>query len=401
MGRRSVGVFLILILLVGFPVGCGPRRLLYGVSIRPSVISPNADGVDDVAEIKYALSRQSSVTVYFLDQRGGRHDFRVDKRRSQGNRTAYFSGVISDRLLPDGDYTCVIEAVDERGHKECAEELIKLLDGDKVYLRIDNLNIYPARFTPNRDGITDRVKIGYSLSKKAARVEVNILDAEGNKYPVPEDKIREADAPGTHEHDYDGGIDLGAAPPKDGEYRVVVEAEDAVGNKARAEGRLEIVGGGLPQVEIINRAAQFSTLVVPLGSTLTFTCTVKNIGTVPVRTKGPQSGTTYSTNENFNTLEEYEEPGIFRVGMDYEGNSEGRLYPFRWQLGSDEELTIIETEIGPQKYLMPGQTVTVVGHLRIENRPVKVAPYYWLGLVHEQVWIVQDRVEPTQISIGF
>ena len=394
-------ILLLLALLSGSLIGCGPRRLLYGVSIRPDVISPNADGQDDIAEIKYSLSRQATVSIFFLDETGKRHDFRVDKRRSKGNRTAYFGGVIGDHLLPDGDYICVIEAVDEQGHRERAETPIKLRDGDKVYLRIDNLNIYPIRFTPNRDGITDRVKIGYNLNKKATRVEVYILDAEGNKYPVPEDKIREAGSPGTHEHDYDGGIDLGAAPPKDGLYKVVVEAEDAVGNKARAEGQLEIAGGGLPQVEIVNRAAQFSPTVVPLGGTLTFTCTVKNIGTVPVRTKGPPSGTTYSTDQNFNTLEQYEEPGIFRVGLDYEGNSEGRLYPFRWQLGTDEELTTIDTEIGPQKYLMPGQTVTVVGHLCIKNRPVKVAPYYWLGLIHEQVWIVQDRVEPTQISIGF
>jgi len=403
--RKPIAAVLLIIvvsvLLGSSLAGCGSRRLLCDVSIRPGTISPNADGKDDVAEIKYSLSRQSTVSIYFVDQAGGRHDFRVDKRRSQGDRTAYFSGVIGDRLLPDGDYTCVIEAMDERGHRESAQMPVKLLDGDKVYLSIDNLNIYPAKFTPNRDGITDRVTIGYNLNKKAARVEVNLFDAEGNKYPVPEDKIREAGAPGTHEHDYDGGIDLGAPPPEDGVYRVVVEAEDAVGNKARAEGKLEIEGGGLPQVEIINRAAQFSSLVVPLSDTLTFTCTVKNIGTVPVRTKGPQSGTTYTTSQNYNTLEEYEEPGIFRVGLDYEGNSEGRIYPFRWQLGTDQELTTIETEIGPQKYLMPGQTVTVVGHLRIVDQPVKVAPYYWLGLIHEQVWIVQDRVEPTQVSIGF
>jgi len=120
-----------------------------------------------------------------------------------------------------------------------------------------------------------------------------------------------------------------------------------------------------------------------------------------VRTKGPASGATYSTAQNYNTLRQYEEPGIFRIGLDYEGNSEGRLYPFRWQLGKDEELAVLDTEIGPQKYLMPGQSATVTGHLRIDDRPVKVVPYYWLGLVHEQVWIVQDRVEPTQISIGF
>ncbi len=181
----------------------------------------------------------------------------------------------------------------------------------------------------------------------------------------------------------------------------MIEAEDAVGNKDRAEGELTIEGGGVPRLEIINRAAILSPGVVPLGGTLSFTCTVKNIGTVPVRTKGPESGTTYSTSQNFNTLGQYEEPGIFRVGLDFEGNSEGRLYPFRWQLGTDEEITEIETEIGPMKYLMPGQAVTVIGHLRIDDRPVKVAPHYWLGLIHEQVWIVQDRVEPTEISIGF
>jgi hypothetical protein len=398
-----VGVWLVVCLLAVAVclAGCGTGRLLYDVSIRPSTISPNADGVEDVAELKYTLARQATITIYFVDAEGQRHYFRQDERRSKGPRTAYFSGVIDGRLLPDGAYTCVLEATDERGRQARAEVPLTLVDGDKVPLRIENLNIWPTKFTPNRDGITDRVKIGYNLNKEVQRVEVYILDAQGNKYPVEKDQIREAGAPGTHEHDYDAGIDLGAPPPPDGVYTVVVEAEDAVGNQARVTGTLEIQGGGVPRVEIINRAAQFSPTVVPLGGTLTFTCTVKNVGAVPVRTKGPEPGTTYTTSENYNTLKQYEEPGIFRIGLDYEGNSEGRLFPFRWQLGKTEELTQIDTEIGPQLYLMPGQTVTVVGHLRIVDRPVKVAPYYWLGLIHEHVWIVQDRVQPTQITIGF
>lgn len=401
MRKRFVRVLAACVLLSSFLAGCGSPRFLYGVSIRPAAISPNADGADDIAEIEYSLSRQAQITIYFMDQAGGRHYFRSDKRRSQGARTAYFGGIIDGRLLPDGGYTCVLEAMDERGHVDRAESPIVIANGDKVYLAVNNLNIFPRKFTPNRDGITDRVTIGYSLNKAATRVDVYLLDAGGTKYPIPEDRIREMGAPGTHEHDYDAGVDLGAQPPKDGEYTVMVEAEDAVGNQARAQGELQIEGGGVPQVEIINRAAQFSPQVVVLGAVLSFTCTVKNIGTVPVRTKGPASGVTYSTAQNYNTLGQYEEPGIFRVGLDYEGNSEGRLYPFRWQLGKDEELAVLDTEIGPQKYLMPGQSATVTGHLRIDDRPVKVVPYYWLGLVHEQVWIVQDRVEPTQISIGF
>jgi hypothetical protein len=39
-------------------------------------------------------------------------------------------------------------------------------------------------------------------------------------------------------------------------------------------------------VEIVNRNAEWSSTVVPLGGTLTFTCTVRHIGLVPIRTKG-------------------------------------------------------------------------------------------------------------------
>lgn len=402
MTRHSTFEFLVFLLCcVLILSSCIPRPLLYDVSIHPHTISPNADGVDDVAEIKYSLSRQSQITIYLVDQDGNRHYFRDGNRRSKGERTAYFGGVIDGTLLPDGEYTCVLIAEDERGHMERVEKDFVISGGDKVSLRIENLNIWPKEFTPNRDGITDRVTIGYNLNKEAERVEVYLLDDSGNKHPVPEDEIREMGAPGTHEHDYDAGIDLGATPPPDGTYTVVVEAVDAVGNRAKVTGELTIRDGGVPRVEIVNRAAKFSPTVVPLGETLTFTCTVKNIGTVPVRTKGPEPGTTYTTSENFNTLGEYLEPGVFRVGLDFEGNSLGRVYPFRWQLGKDEELETIDTEIGPQKYLMPEQTVTIVGHLRIDDRPFDAKPYYWLGLIHEEVEIVQDNVEPTEIAIAF
>jgi hypothetical protein len=406
--RRIVALsIVILVAVLSLPLlaGCGAQPLLTDVSIRPAVISPNADGVDDVAEIRYTLTHQATFSLMLVDGEGGEHYFRRELRRSKGERTAYFGGVIDGSLLPDGDYTCVFVATDTRGHQERVELPITIRDGDDVAMRIEKLDIFPQTFTPNRDGIADRVRISYVLNKRATRVDVYLLGddrgGERARYPVPEDPIREMGAPGTHEHDYDAGVDLGAPPPPDGVYTVVVEAEDAVGTKDRIEGTLEIRGGGVPMVEIVNRAAQFTPDVVPLGGTLTFTTTVRNIGTVPVRTKGPESGSTYTTAENFNTLGEHEEPGIFRVGLDYEGNSAGRIYPFRWQLGTDEELTQIDTDIGAETYLMPGQTVTVVGHLRIVDQPVKPEPYFWLGLIHEQVWIVQDRVDPVPIPVAY
>ncbi len=40
---------------------------------------------------------------------------------------------------------------------------------------------------------------------------------------------------------------------------------------------------------------------MPLGQTLAFTLTVENFGNVPIRTNGPNSGTAYRSDENFNT----------------------------------------------------------------------------------------------------
>jgi hypothetical protein len=395
----SVPIWLLLAVILATLalVGCSSKPLIYDVTVQPGVISPNADGVADVARIEYRLSRNAMVRVFLRDQQGNEHVFRNNVSRPKGDYEALFSGIIGGLLLPDGSYSLVLEAVADDGQRLSVDEPLTIDGGDLEHIKIENLVIYPTTFTPNRDGINDRVKIAYYLTEEAAKVQVYVLDAEGNKHPVPEDKIRPVGQVGNHEHDYDAGIDLGATPPPDGTYTVVVEAEDAVGNRDVAQGQLTIVDGGVPQVEIVNRTAVWSASIVPLGGTLSFTCTVRNIGRVGVRTKGPEPGTLYTTSENFNAKEFYEEPGIFRVGLDYEGNSSGRVYPFRWQLGRDEELT----EVDGQKYLMPGQIVTVAGHLQIVDEPITTSPYYWLGMIHEQVWIVEDRVEPVPVNIGF
>jgi len=130
---------------------------------------------------------------------------------------------------------------------------------------------------------------------------------------------------------------------------------------------------------------------------------VGNIGTVPIRTKGPWSGALYESLQNFNTLGEYEEPGLFRVGVDFEGNSSGRPYPYRWGLGKESDLTV--KTINGQKYyfLMPNQRVVVTGIIKIvdKNQFNPIAPFFWVGLDHEQVQIVNDKIAPTRVTIGF
>ena len=397
MRLRTFAVSVAVVLVTLASSACRSEPLAYDVRIDPDVISPNADGVADVARISYKLSRRASVRISLLDEAGSQHVFRGEVSRPKGSFEALFSGIIDARLLTDGRYTCLFEARGESGETVAVRQPLTIAGGEATAIEIQSLSIYPTTFTPNRDGISDRVRIGYSLNKEAAKVQVYLIGPDGSRYPIPEDKIRPFGEAGRHEHDYEGGVDLGATPPPDGTYTVVVEAEDAIGTRDVVSGELTIVDGGVPRAEIVNGAAEWSATTLPLGGTLTFTCTVRNSGKVGIRTKGPAPGSPYTTSENFNSKEMYEEPGIFRVGMDYEGNSSGRTYPFRWQLGRDDELTAVDG----QKYLMPGQIVTVVGHLRIVDKPVKVTPRYWLGLIHEQVWIVQEQVEPIPVTIGF
>jgi len=394
--------------------GCmGRTPLVYDVEIQPEVISPNADGVDDVAKITYKISHQCRLYIYFIDAQGREYHFREGNRRPRGEYEALFGGAIEGQVLPDGQYTWVVEAVDETtGQTERVEGRLTVTKADSSGPELENFTVFPQVFTPNQDGINDRIAINFRLLEQA-EVEVYLRDEQGDRHPVGLPKTRwdeeEFDLesspskvelePGIWEYDYDGGIDLGASPPPDGEYTAVAVAIDQAGNQVIKEAPLTIEDGGLPLGEI--KTVEFHPTVVPLGATLSLTVTVENVGGIAIRTKGPASGTTYTTSENFNTLGFYEEPGIFRVGVDFEGNSEGRRYPYRWQLGGDENLE--ERIINGQRYLylLPGQRVTVVGHITIIDEPPKINPYYWVGLVHEHVRIVNDYQNPTEISVGF
>jgi len=269
------------------------------------------------------------------------------------------------------------------------------------------LNVFPRSFTPDRDGIGDRVRITYDLTKEVARLSLYLVGPTGERFTVPEDAIREFGAAGRHEHDYDGGIDLGAVPPAAGRYKVVLEVEDAVGNQARAETDLTIEAGGVPRATIIKSGsgagAEWSATVVPLGEVLYFTLTVQNIGSVPIRTQGPEPGTVYDNTDNYNTLGHHVSSGAFRIGVNYEGNSAGDAYPYRWQLGPTAELTKVTYEGSDYYYLMPGQVVTVTGGIRMVEAPPRRQPHFWAGLIHEDVQYVpgEDYVNPTAVTIGY
>ena len=391
--------------------GCSLRPLIYDVSLSPHAISPNADGVDDVTRIEYKLARNANLSIYLVDEQGQEHYFRHERARSRSLGRPYrvdFGGVIpieenglrQDRVLPDGTYTLVLEAVDERGRSLAVEMPFVITEADTMPPELQGFGLDRRVFTPNRDGVDDRVIISYYLTKEA-QTRVYLLDAEGRQYPIERDDSNSATKDGEvgpYYYDYEGGVDKGAEPPPDGIYTVVGYAEDAVGNKTTVTDTLEIRDGGVPRATIVGLAWSVSDTVVPVGGTLYFTATVENYGTTPIRTTGPEPGTEYTTDWNAATLGYYERPGAFRFGIGFANCPLGD-YPWRWSVGRYEELEAVQRGDETLYYLMPGQRVLITGGIRILDPLPDKSTTFWAGLIHEQVEIVNPRVDPKWITV--
>jgi hypothetical protein len=392
---------------------------LVEAAFTPAALSPNADGQDDVVRLRYVLRRAASISIYFLDAQGRRFDLRTDARRAAGEYEVLFSGIVDPyhlpgddfqaellaRVLPNGDYRWVVEARDAQGRASSLTGALTVTDADAALPNLKNLTASPPVFTPNQDGLSDRVTINVWLDKDVGEdgLHVFLIGPDGARLPIPEtpSDIKPGQR-GLHAYDYDGGVDLGQEPPPDGTYTVRAEVEDWVGQKMAAATTLTIRLSGLPRAEILLGQVEWSSSSVIQGQTLYFTLTVENYGTAPLRTSGPPSGYVYaSMSENANTLGQYEQPGVWRAAVMCQTCESD--YPWRWALGTPEQLTLIPDEKGrPQYYLLPGQSVTVTGGIVLDRIVESLNPqYFWAGLIHEFVGIapINNRVDQEFVMI--
>ncbi len=423
VGKSVFQRFGVLLLALGAVVlslaltGCGEQPLLSDVSFSKDRITPNADGMDDVLVIRYRLSRSAELSIYFLDEAGNRYVFRDRAPRAPtGERepySVYFSGVVEGytlpgesfegftvtrRVLQNGVYTWVVEATDATGHTERVTGALTIADADTALPELRNFTVYPPVFTPNRDGISDRARINVFVTKPYATLMVYLLGEDGVRYHVGEDERSPArpGERGLHTFDYDAGVDQGADPPPDGTYTVWAEVQDAIGQWVVATSTLTIKNGGVPRAYILNAEVEWSAQSVALGDTLYFTLTVENDSVVSLRTSGPPPGTVYDSDQNYATLGETIQSGVFRVGI----HCENALinYPWRWAIGDD---SVLVKEDG-YLYLPPFTRSVVTGGVRFVDVEGKRNPQYcWAGLIHEDVEIslVNDRVDPVFLFI--
>lgn len=381
--------------------GCGRRPLLYDVEVAPDHITPNADGDTDITRIQYALGRSAELSIYLIGPDGTHHYFRDHEPRApRDSYEVLFGAVVDDRMLPDGNYTWVIEAVSRDGERmERRGQLVVSL-ADTTFPEISRFTVHPPIFTPNRDGLNDRVTMNLAIEKDVETLQVYLQADDHARYPVAEQPgLRKPNEAGVHAYDYDAGVDLGAEPPPDGTYTVYAVAEDKVGQRHQVTSTLTITGGGVPKAEVLQADVQWSSSSISLGDTLCFTLTVDNYGPVPIRTSAPPPGTLYESSQNFNTLGFHEESGAWRIGVDFDTSL--RNYPFRWAVGEPDQLVTVERDGQTFYYLPAGERGRVHGCVRIVSEPPRNPLYFWVGLIHEDVEIslINNRVDPEFVTI--
>ena len=400
-------------------------------------ISPNADGSNDIAQFNYSLSRDARVSLSFENASGDTYYFRQDEPRFANDYEVLFSGVVDGfvrpdenisgqvlrRLIPNGDYTWRLSAVDTNSSQEdVVTGQLRVEDGDSPLPEMSVFSVSPEVFTPNQDGISDHTAINVFL-EKAADLQVYLLGPNGEKiYVAPLQEGRKPGEAGRHLFDYAGGIDLGADPPPDGVYQVVAQAQDDEGQVVQQTAQLTIEKGGYPLAEIVPQAigvdvmfavqpyderyftsadhqgdllsvpddVQDNTLTaitLPVGDMLVFKLTVENYSDVPLRTTGPAPGTVYQQDQRAATLKAFDESGAWRVGIDC--TTAASDYPWRWAIGTSDDLY---QEYDPDSgntysYLPPGKQVVVWGAIHMTEVEARNPQNCWAGLIHEDVEI--------------
>lgn len=370
--------------------GCSSSgsRLIASLKLSSTVVTPSGAAGTVPISASYTLTRPATISAYLVDSSGSKFYLRNDDLRPvAGEYTLTFNGAYAPdpnsderRVLPAGVYKLVVEAHDAKGSDQASGEL-RVQDPDTVRPSIQNLTLYPDTFAPKGEGIDDTMRATFRTTKLAT-VTLYLVSDSGKRYVL---ERQEREQPGEQSTTWNGQIGNQLLPS--GNYRFVAEAQDSAGNVSLAEKPLKLDATSMPDAHIL--AVSFEPNAVMYGGLVKVTIRVKNTGNTVLKTEGPDPGYTYNSQEGFSTIENgafRDKKGYWRVGVDWAGapGSSGAKYPYRWGFGKD---------------LQPGEEVTVVGYIRMNEK----YPRIWLyaGLVQEQIRYWDNQVGQTTIDIGY
>jgi len=179
--------------------------------VSPTVVSPNADGVADTAQINYFLSVSAPITLTLSDAAGRQ-------------LATLFSGIVGQGAqsfawkqigVPDGRYTITLTAGSATGRRVTAKTTFYV---DRT-LAQPKLSL-PA-FSPNGDGLFDTTVLTFRLDA-AATVRVELWRSS----KLVGTLLNQALGIGPAQVTWDGRLGTKRVP--DGSYQLVLKAKDPV-----------------------------------------------------------------------------------------------------------------------------------------------------------------------------
>ncbi len=375
--------------------GCLTTPLLTEVSIHPQSISPNGDEINDTATLRIPVGRRANVTVILLDAQGTEIMLRDRVTRAPDDYELAFNGAVkvgdtgNSRVLPDGEYVfrVIVEDVDggERVEKEAS---LTITNADTTPVEISGLATSLEIISPNGDAIDDEVRVSYGLNKLST-TQVYALAESGRRYLIEPPLEKNATL---QSHIWNGASGDKVVP--DGDYQFVVEAWDEAGNFSVAYTPIRIENGGVSRLEIVD--AKISPVALAKGGVLNVRITVKNTGETRLKTMGPPPDTIYTTEMNFASFRDpddpnialyFERPGVWRVGIGWT-NAPQNL-PIRWGLFADFE-----------RELLPGEEATVTGQIQVMESSTRELTFY-ASVVQEGVGFPGGQVGHTRVKVSF
>ncbi len=209
---------------------CGQASagVLTGAGVIPNPFSPNADALYDSTAVHYTLSDTAAVIVSVADSSLAELATLWSGWEGAGVHRHWWDGRVGDAVAADGEYAFVVTAVPEQGGLEQVVSRFRLDTAPPV---VQALSAYPARFSPDSDGVADTLIVSgtVTLRHEGDRVRVTAADSAGVT-------IREILSPSGSDSFrvlWDGRTGSATVAP-DGLYAVLAEAWDLAGNSSES-----------------------------------------------------------------------------------------------------------------------------------------------------------------------
>jgi len=214
------------------------------------VFSPNGDGNKDTVTIFQDTSEELFWTGTIKGSAG--KDVKTMVWRGRADDKWVWDGKSDDgSLLPDGIYVYTMSSTDRAGNTGSSAPISIRIDTEDTPVRV---SADPVYFSPNGDGVKDKVRIIPSL-KVAAGVDswiFRVLDAKGSVVRTFTGRSKAPD-----ETTWDG-IDDGGKRLPDGQYTAALSVTYVNGNTSKAESNAFFIDTRSPQIDVSADALLFS-----------------------------------------------------------------------------------------------------------------------------------------------